>query len=189
MSSKHNTMFTKLKKLYFIDFASQKVLSHTTVKYLVVNVLLFAVPIFLGESQIIVGSIVNFALIYIALNFKQAKLLPAIFIPAVASILRNTVLGTATVYLAVLMPFIWTANGLFIMAIRGLIYKKRSYLISFGLASVLKALFLFICTFVLVSLFKFPTVLLLAMGILQLATAFIASILYLILFENRKVLK
>jgi len=179
-------MFTKLKKLYFLDFTSEKILSHLAAKYLIINVLLFVVPVFLGDSQILVGSIVNFALIYIALNFKQAKLLPAIFIPAVASILRNTVLGSATIYLAVLMPFIWTANGLFIMAIRGLIYKKRSYLFSFGLASVFKASFLFICTFVLVSLFKFPTVLLIAMGVLQLSTAFIASTVYLILFKNKK---
>ena len=174
-------MFTKLKKLYFLDFTSDRILSHATAKYLTINILLFAVPIFLGDSQIIVGSIVNLALIYIALNFKQAKLLPAIFIPAVASILRNTVLGSATLYLAILMPFIWMANGLFIISIREIANKGKSLFVSLGVSSIIKAIFLFSITFVLVSLFKFPNVLLIAMGILQLATALIASIVYLIM--------
>ena len=183
-------MFTKLKKLYFLDFTSQKtlaskgILSHTTAKYLSINVLLFVVPFFLGESQLLVGSVVNLALIYIALNFKQAKLLPAIFLPAIASILRNSVLGSATAYLAILMPFIWMSNGLFIMAIRGMVYKGKSLILSLGVSSVAKALFLFCVTFMLVSLFKFPNVLLVAMGIMQLVTASIASIIYSIYSKN-----
>jgi hypothetical protein len=179
-------MFTKLKKIYFLDFTTHKTISHATTKYLAVNALLFLVPLFLGESQILVGSIVNLLLIYIALNFKQAKLLPAIFLPAIASILRNTVLGSATVYLAVLLPFIWMANGIFIMAIRGLAYKWQSnfsgkkLVLTLGISAVLKSLFLFSITFTLVSLFEFPSVLLVAMGLLQLATASIASVLYLV---------
>jgi hypothetical protein len=171
-------MFTKLKNIYSLDFASDKVLTHTNTKYLIINVALFVLPFFLGGSQIVLGSIVNFLLIYIALNFKQAKLLPAIFLPAIASFLSNTILGSATIYLAILMPFIWLSNGLFIMTIRGLVHNKKNLFLSLGTASVLKAFFLFGITFILVSQFKFPNVLLLAMGLLQLATAIIATTIY-----------
>jgi hypothetical protein len=174
-------LLSKFKKIYALDFA-----------YLAVNVLLFAIPFFLEGPQIIVGTIVNFLLIYTALNFKQAKLLPAIFLPAIAGLLRGTVLGTVTVYLGVLMPFIWVANGLFVLAIRGLVArmlpvvaegKKLFYCL--GIASIIKVGFLFAITFALVSLFNFPQVLLLSMGAMQLATAMIGSVLYLLVFKRR----
>jgi hypothetical protein len=178
-------MLAKLKEIYYLDFTSNKILSHTTIKYLGVNILLFVVPFLIGEPQLLVGSMVNFALIYLALNFKQAKLLPAIFLPAIASILRNSVLGSATIYLGILMPFIWMANGLFILSIRWYLSKGRSLSISLGVSSIAKAVSLILITFFLVALFNFPKVLLLAMGILQLATAMIASIIYLIVSKTK----
>ena len=172
-------MLDTIKNLYTLDLLNGKILEKAAIKLITVNVLLFVIPLMIGDPQLLVGSIVNFLLIYIAINFKENKLLPAIFLPAIASLLRNTLLGSLTVYLAVLLPFIWVANGLFIFLIRGLVKNKHKLVTGLFVSAVAKAIFLFVCTLALVSVFHFPSVLLIAMGILQLATAGIAGICYL----------
>jgi len=173
-------MFTLLKNIYALDLRNENILEKSKLKFVILNVLLFVIPLFLGEPQLLVGSIVNFILIYIAINYKQGNLLPAIFIPAIASILRNTLLGSLTGYLAILLPFIWMANGLFIFIIRGFLKNKKNIILSLVSASFLKAAFLFLCTFLLVSFFSFPKALLVPMGLLQVVTALIASTSFLV---------
>lgn len=178
-------MFTLLKNIYASDFRKEQALEYSKFKIVLLNTLLFIVPLFLGEPQLIVGSIVNFILIYIAFNYKKGYLLPAIFIPATASLLRNTLLGSLTGYLAILLPFIWVANGLFIFSIRGFLHKKTRLSLSLIFASIIKSGFLFLFTFLLVSIFNFPKALLVPMGILQLSTALIASVLFFVLKKSQ----
>lgn len=182
-------MLTLLKNLYALDLRNEQILEKSKFKFVILNVLLFVVPLFLGEPQLLVGSVVNFILIYIAINYKQGKLLPAIFIPATASILRNTLLGSLTGYLAILLPFIWMANGLFIFIIRGFLKNKNNIILALGSASVLKAAFLFLCTLILVSVFNFPKALLVPMGLLQVLTALIASTAFLVFKKVTKAIQ
>lgn len=201
-------MFTKIKKLYALDLLNGKVLDFAKLKLVLINALLFFVPLFIGEPQVVIGTIVNLFLIYIALNFKKCNLLPAIFLPAIATLLRNVLLGPFTLYLAVLMPFIWIANGLFVMLIRMSASKgqsarmdsKRMVMMGTGMdggvspgivgigglaiASVSKSLFLFACAFSIISIFKFPPVLLIAMGPLQLLTSGLAGIVFFLYSRN-----
>jgi len=197
-------MFTKINKLYALDLLNGKVLDFAKLKLVLINALLFFVPLFIGEPQVLIGTIVNIFLIYIALNFKKGNLLPAIFLPAIATLLRNVLLGPFTLYLAVLMPFIWVANGIFVMLIRMSVSKGQSAgMVSLeagtngrgmsprmagatglAIAVVAKSLFLFTCTFAIISIFKFPTVLLIAMGPLQLLTSGLASIVFFLYSRN-----
>ena len=173
-------MLTLLKNIYAHDFKKENILEESKFKIVLLNSLLFIVPLFFGEPQLLVGSIVNFILIYIAINYKKGNLIPAIFIPATASILRNTLLGSLTGYIAILLPFIWLANGLFIFSIRGFLKNKTKLFLSLFFASILKSTFLFLITFLLVSILNFPKDLLTPMGILQLSTALIASMSFLV---------
>jgi len=179
-------MLSSLKKIYSLDFLNGKILEKSALKLILVNILLFVIPFVIGEPQIIVGSIVNFFLIYIALNFRQKDLLPAIFLPAIASLSRNVLFGSLTIYLSVLMPFIWVSNALFIFAIRAFLSKSQRLSLSLFSAGFLKAAFLFSITSLLILQFKFPQQLIIAMGVMQLITASIATIAYVIFYTQRK---
>jgi hypothetical protein len=176
-------MKQKLLEIYSFDFLKLEFKAQLW-KYLAINVMLFLVPLLLGQPQLLIGTFVNFMLIYIAVNYKHNEMLPAIFLPALATVLRDTLLGPATMYLAVLMPFIWIGNALFILSIRNFLIQKTKPLKLFVLSSVFKSAFLFVITLLLVALFKFPTALLLAMGGLQIVTALAASVIYLVFFKR-----
>jgi len=144
-------------------------------QYAMLNLALFFVPFLLGHPQLLVGSLVNAMLIYIAVNFKGYRLVPAIFLPALAVLSQGLIFGSLTKYLAILVPFIWAGNFILIISVRFFLLRKRSQLISFAFSSFLKALFLFAVTALFVLLFDFPRIFLLAMGPVQLLTALAGS--------------
>lgn len=179
-------MFSKLTQLYFHDFTELK-FSKSLLKYLSVNLLMFLLPFLLNQPQLLVGSIVNLGLIYIAINFKGRELLPAIFLPSLASVLNGVLLSSLTPFIAPLMPLIWISNALLVFSIRYFLLHKKYLLISLSLAGIFKVVVLFTGTWILVSALNFPTVLLNAMGLMQLFTISIASTIYLIISKAAKI--
>ncbi len=173
-------MFAKLQQIYTYDFTQVKFATQT-VKFISLNLALFLIPFIFGQPQLLIGSIVNFGLIYMALNFKKNELLPAIFLPSIASLLHGVVWGPLTLYIAVLMPVIWLGNALLVLGIRFLVLKKLKVSLSIVIAGIAKTALLFTATLLLVAVFKFPEALLLLMGVMQLSTIFIAGIAYLLL--------
>lgn len=85
-------MFAKLQSIYTHDFTRIEFKTQTW-KFVLINFALFAIPLLLGQPQLLIGSIVNFGLVYMALNFKKNELLPAIFLPAIASLLHGVLWG------------------------------------------------------------------------------------------------
>ena len=166
--------------LYQHNFLTKK-LKHEFIQYLTVSLLLFFVPLLFGHPQLLVGTIVNALIIYIAINFKGMKLFPSIFLPALGTLLRGILFGTFTPFLIYLLPFIWVGNSILLFSVRFFLYKKINKLIIFLLSGILKASFLYIITLILVNNYNFPNIFLTAMGILQLITAMLGGILYLVI--------
>lgn len=63
------------------------------------------------NSQLIIGTIVNAALVTAAINLKGwAKILGVVTMPSISTILSGYVFGTASVYMVYMIPAIWLGN-------------------------------------------------------------------------------
>ncbi|HBB03165.1 MAG: hypothetical protein US89_C0008G0024 [Candidatus Peregrinibacteria bacterium GW2011_GWF2_38_29] len=180
-------MIKTLKAVYAHDFVGSSAFSAADLKYFIANVIVIAVPLLFAHPQIVVGAIVNFVLIYVAMNFKGGRLIPIVILPSLAVLLRGILFGPLTYYVLIFAPFIWLANAIFVMGIRYFLMKKWTNYWSFGMSALLKTAFLFSIALIFVNLFKFPAMFLQAMGALQLGTALIAGVVYLGLEKVRKI--
>ncbi len=148
------------------------------------------VPFLIGHPQIIVGVIVNAALILAAefLDFKGT--LPVIMLPSVGVLTRGLIFGPFTVFLIYMIPFIWIGNGILVYAMkyfRGA--KKINYFVSLGISAALKAGFLFGSAFVLVNLGILPPIFLATMGLMQVTTALIGGAASFGVIKGRKLIR
>lgn len=180
------------RRLY--DFSKQIDLFQTILIYFVA----LLVPTFLGgfikstfgatsviatNSQLIVGSIVNLALIISAINLKGwAKILGVITMPSVSIILSGYVFQTASPYMTWMIPAIWIGNFAFVYSYKFLMLtKNKNYFISGIIGIALKVLIIAASFMILKSLNIFPeklvTNLQTAMTSTQLITASIGTIL------------
>ncbi len=135
----------------------------------------FFVPLLLGHPQLLVGVIVNFALVMAALNRDGVYVAPIILLPSIAVLARGLIFGPFTVFLVYLIPFIWAGNYIIVLAVS----RFRSWK-GVLLGSGAKSLFLFLCALGLYSLGIIPEIFLSAMGLLQLATALSGGIVALL---------
>ncbi len=138
------------------------------------------IPIILRHAtftnQILVGSLVNFLLATSALYFSFKKALPVILLPAVAALLSGIIFGQFTVFLVYLIPFIWIGNALYVYFIKNFnLVNKVNYFLSVLGAGLIKSVFIFSGTFILVSAGIVPAVFLVPMGLIQFATAAIGG--------------
>jgi len=139
----------------------------------------FFLPFVLGHPQILVGIIVNAMLIVGATYLKGHKILPLILLPSLGVLTAGVIFGTYTVFLLYLIPFIWLGNAIYVYVYKyanATKHKLKNNFLGIGIASILKAGFLFGVTFILVSLAIVPPMFLTAMGVLQLVTALIGGV-------------
>lgn len=138
----------------------------------------FFIPFLIGHPQLLVGTMVNAALVLAALNLKKYKLLPIIIVPSLAVLSRGIIFGPFTIYLVYMIPFIWIGNSILVLTIKELrLKRKMNRFLSLGVGAGLKALFLFTSAYILFSLGIIPIVFLTAMGITQLYTALAGGLL------------
>jgi hypothetical protein len=136
----------------------------------------FLVPFFLGHSQLVTGVIVNIALVLAALNLRNEKLLPVIFLPSLGALSRGLIFGPFTMYLAYMIPFIWLGNFLLVYAVKRLsVSGNKNRFLALGIGAAVKSAFIFAGAFTLFSLAVIPQALLVPMGIMQFATAAIGG--------------
>lgn len=189
------------------SFSKQADIIQTVIIFLVA----FLVPTFLGNlitnvfgktsviasnSQLIVGSIVNVALIITALNLKgPLKIAGVVTMPSVSTILSGYVFKTASPYMAYMIPAIWLGNFLLIYTYKVLVVSKnKNYILSSVIGIALKVAVIF-GGFSLLKLFGvFPAKLIsnlqVAMSTTQLITASIgAAITYIIYIVEKKKVK
>ena len=141
----------------------------------IVATLAFLIPFVLGGPQLLVGSLVNAALVYAALNVSSGRALPVVFMPSIAALTRGALFGALTPYLAIMLPVIWAGNALLVYSIKLMSARNVPLLISLPGAAVLKAGLIFLFAFSLVQIDVLPQAMVSAMGLVQLWTALIGT--------------
>ena len=108
---------------------------------IIIGLIAFLVPTFLAQlihtvfgaqsvvvanSQIIVGSIVNMALIISAINIKDwKKIIGVVTMPSISTILSGYVFGTASVFMVYMIPAIWLGNLSLIYFYKLVLWEKE----------------------------------------------------------------
>lgn len=188
-----------------VDF-SKKIDIIQTVLIFLISLL---VPTFLGEiitkifgaksviasnSQYIIGSIVNTALVMAAINLKGwKKILGVVTMPSISTILGGYVFGTSSTYMVYMIPAIWIGNFALIYAYKFImIGKNKNYFLAGIVGILVKVAIIFSAFNLLKTIGIFPdkivSMLQISMGMTQLITAvigvLIASIIYGIMKKN-----
>ncbi|PIZ91378.1 hypothetical protein COX85_04160 [Candidatus Micrarchaeota archaeon CG_4_10_14_0_2_um_filter_55_9] len=136
----------------------------------------FFVSFLLAGPQLLVGSVVNALLVTTALELRNWKLLPILILPSLGVLSRGLVFGPFTVYLALMIPFIWVGNALLALTVKKLyLADSRNYWVSLLAGASLKAAFLFACALALNYFGLVPAPIVAAMGLMQLVTALLGG--------------
>ena len=189
------------KRIY--DFSKTSDIIQTIIIFLIS----LLVPTFLGElitnifgansvitsnSQLIIGSIVNTALIMTAINLKGwKKIIGVVTMPSIATILGGYVFGTASVFMVYMIPAIWLGNFALIYTYKLLILSKNKNYFLTGIVAILIKVAIIFASFNLLNLFgifpeKMVASLQNAMGLTQLITVTIGMILSFIIYKIEK---
>ena len=157
-----------------------------------INVIFGAQSIVATNSQIIVGSIVNSALIFSAINVKGwKKIIGVVTMPSISTILSGYVFKSASVYMVYMIPAIWIGNFVLIYAYKLIMLEKnKNYFLAGIVGIIAKVLVIFGC-FEILNLFNiFPDKLVAnlqkAMGLTQLITASIGMLIIFIVYQLEK---
>ena len=144
------------------------------------------------NTQLIVGSVVNTALIVAAINLKGwKKIVGIVTMPSVSTILSGYVFKSASVYMAYMIPAIWIGNFVLIYAYKKiLVEKKMNYFLAGVVGVVLKVLVIFAGFELLNVLGVFPpkavATLQTAMSTTQAITATIGVLITFVIYEIEK---
>ena len=178
-----------------------------TIQTVIIALIAFLVPTFLGmlikevfgaqsfiesNSQIIIGSIVNTALIISAINLKGwKKIVGIVTMPSISTILSGYVFKTASVYMVYMIPIIWLGNFALIYAYKAILLGKSKNYFFAGFVGVISKVIIIFAGFSLLNLFgvfpeKMVTVLQTAMSTTQAITATIGALIAGIFFYSSK---
>ena len=144
------------------------------------------------NSQLIVGTIVNAALVVSAINLKGwAKILGVVTMPSISTILSGYVFGTASVYMVYMIPAIWIGNFALIYSYKFLMLGKNKHYFLAGIVGIIVKVAIIFALFNLINLFGvFPEKLVEnlrnAMGMIQLITATLGVIAAFVIYKLEK---
>lgn len=137
------------------------------------------------NSQYVVGAIVNTSLIIAGINIKGwKKIIGIVILPSISALLSGSVLHLSSIYTLYMIPFIWLGNFALVYLFKFLfVSKKMNYILTSIIAILVKCAFIFGGYLVLLSTNVIPQnskvaqVLMTSMGINQVITAAIGSII------------
>jgi hypothetical protein len=143
----------------------------------------FILPFVLSHSsqQLLLGMLVNAAIIVAAARLEWKRLLPVIAFPVLGVLSAGALFGSITVSLLLLVPFIWAGNLLLAFAFKRFAGKNFAFRAFAG--AILKSGFIGLPAFALFSLSLIPSALLVPMGALQFVTAICGSGIAFLLFK------
>ena len=169
-----------------------------TIQTILLALLVFLVPTFLGKilsgvfgaqsvvatnSQLIIGSIVNSALVISALNLKGwKKIVLVTTMPSISTIVSGYIFGPVSIPMLYMMPAIWLGNFALIFSFKFLMLKKKQYYWLSAIVGIIAKVLIIFGLFSLIKLFgvfpqkAIPT-LQKSMSIIQLITATIGCII------------
>ncbi len=135
------------------------------------------------NSQYVVGTIVNLALVIAAINVKGFKQIAGLItLPSISAIGSGLIFKSASIFTVYMIPAIWIGNFTFVYLYKKLwMQKKINYILTAIVAILVKAAIIYLFFRVLALIINIPTpmftALNLSMGMNQLITATIASII------------
>lgn len=146
------------------------------------------------NSQLIVGSVVNTALIMAAVNVKGWKnVLGIVTMPSVATILGGYVFKSASVFMVYMIPAIWIGNFVLVYAYKWLMLAKEKNYFLAGIAGIVTKVAVIAAGFFILKAFgifpdKMVATLQAAMTTTQLITASIGTVVAFVIYklETRK---
>jgi hypothetical protein len=157
------------------------------IEFVLYALVCFLVPFFFSKSQIFTGIVVNAALVLAALNLKGLKLLPIILMPSIGVLAAGVIFGALTPALLYMIPFIWVANAVIVIAVKELFLKRKiNRFATLGIGAGAKTLLLFGAAFALFSFGTVPALFLTTMGVMQLMTAISGGMIALGVHEAKK---
>ena len=196
------------------EIINKKIAGFSKVTDIVQTILIFLiallVPTFLGElitnvfgsqsviaknSQIIIGSIVNTALIMTAINLNGwAKILGVVTMPSISTILSGYVFGSASTYMVYMIPAIWLGNFALVYLYKLLLLDKNMNYFFTGVIGVIVKVAIIFLSFNVLNLFnifpeKLVNTLQNAMGLTQLITASIGVVVAFAIYKAEKLSK
>ena len=196
------------------EIINKKIAGFSKVTDIVQTILIFLiallVPTFLGEiisnvfgaqsviaknSQIIIGSIVNTALIMTAINLNGwAKILGVVTMPSISTILSGYVFGSASTYMVYMIPAIWLGNFALVYLYKLLLLDKNMNYFFTGVIGVIVKVAIIFLSFNVLNLFnifpeKLVSTLQNAMGLTQLITASIGVVVAYVIYKAEKLSK
>ncbi len=134
-------------------------------------------PLVIGKPQLLVGSCVNFLIVFTTLKYGIKKTIPVLLLPSITATATGVLFDGATHFLIYVMPFIMISNFL----LSYFVSKRKIY--SYILGILLKGSFLFVSYSVMNKLIGLPLVFLSSITV-QYITALIGTTLAVILFKN-----
>lgn len=177
------------------------------IQTIVIYLIAILVPTFLGKlitsiwgaqsvvaqnSQIIVGSIVNTALIVSAINLKGWKnVFGVITMPSISTILSGFVFKSASTYMVYMIPAIWIGNFALVYSYKFLMLgKNKNYFVAGIVGIAVKVAVISGCFAILNSFNIFPSKLVQnlqnAMTIIQIITAVIGMFMSYAIYKIEK---
>lgn len=169
-----------------------------TIQTILLALLVFLVPTFLGKilsgvfgaqsvvatnSQLIIGSIVNSALVISALNLKGwKKIVLVTTMPSISTIVSGYIFGPVSIPMLYMMPAIWLGNFALIFSFKFLMLKKKQYYWLSAIVGIIAKVLIIFGLFTLIKLFgvfpqkAIPT-LQKSMSLIQLITATIGCVI------------
>lgn len=168
------------------------------IQWVTLSILIFLVPMIIPQllgkifgtaswiathSQYVVGTIVNTVLVTTAINVRGFKQIAGLItLPSISAIGSGLIFKSASIYTVYMIPAIWAGNFLFVYLYRKLFVQKKINYILTSITSILaKVAVIYIFFRVLALAINIPnpmfTALNLSMGMNQLITATIASII------------
>lgn len=138
----------------------------------------FLIPLVIAQPQLLVGSAVNFIIVYTVLKYGFRKSIPVLITPSLVAAGRGLLFGSATIFLVYLIPFIIISNCILAYSV----FKLKGIL-GVVIGCILKVTFLYLITLLLVNTVSLPEIFLTTMGISQLYTALIGSGLAIAIFS------
>ena len=168
------------------------------IQTIIIALLAFLVPTFLGKllsiifgaqsfvatnSQLIVGSIVNCALVVSAINLKGwKKILFVVTMPSISTIASGYIFGPLSMPMVYMIPAIWAGNFALIYAFKYIMLKKeKNYFLAGVVGIVTKVAIIFGFFSILNAFGVFPAkavaTLQKSMSLIQLITATVGTIL------------
>lgn len=142
-----------------------------TLELLGIASIAFFVPFLLGGPQLLVGTVVNGALIYAALRGRWTRLLPIVLLPSIAVLSRGMIFGGLTPFLVVLMPYIWLSNVILVSGIRFCSFGRCPAAVAVIASCAFKVAFLYTSASLLAQNGLIPEAMVHAMGTVQFITA------------------